>query len=50
VDDLVRVLRVTLLSCPPMTQDAGRFEEIELLFRALGRMISAAGEAQRRPS
>ncbi|OWJ65705.1 TetR/AcrR family transcriptional regulator [Inquilinus limosus] len=47
VDDVVRVLRVTLLSCPPMTQDAGRFEEIELLFRALGRMISATGEGQR---
>ncbi|MGK9168976.1 TetR/AcrR family transcriptional regulator [Inquilinus limosus] len=44
VDDVVRVLRVMLLACPPMTQDAGRFDEIELLFRALGRMISAAGE------
>ncbi|TSD89711.1 TetR/AcrR family transcriptional regulator [Mycobacterium sp. KBS0706] len=46
VEDVVRVLRVTLLSCPPMTQDSGRFEEIELLFRALGRLISAAGEPQ----
>ena len=46
VEDVVRVLRVTLLSCPPMTQDSGRFEEIELLFRALGRLISADGEPQ----
>jgi len=44
VEDVVRVLRVTLLSCPPMTQDSGRFEEIELLFRAFGRLISVAGE------
>lgn len=46
VEDVVRVLRVTLLSCPPMTQDSGRFEEIELLFRALGRLIAADGEPQ----
>jgi len=48
-DDIVRVLRVTLLSCPPMTQDAGKFEEIDLLFRALGRMIGAAPQRQGRP-
>lgn len=46
VEDVVRVLRVTLLSCPPMTQDSGRFEEIELLFQAFGRLISVAGEPQ----
>ncbi|WP_395673555.1 TetR/AcrR family transcriptional regulator [Inquilinus sp.] len=46
VGDVVRVLRVTLLSCPPMTQDFGRFEEIELLFRALARLVSATGDPQ----
>ena len=44
--DVVRVLRVVFLSCPPMTQDSGRFEEIELLFRSLARLISAAGDRQ----
>lgn len=42
VDDVARMLRVTLLSCPPMTQDSGSFTEIERLFAAIGRAISAA--------
>ena len=32
VADLTRMLRVLLLSCPPMTQDGGGFGEIEKLF------------------
>jgi len=53
VDDLARLLRVTFLSCPPMTQDSGSFEEIEQLFAALGRIIidawggTASGELKR---
>ncbi|UFN46909.1 TetR/AcrR family transcriptional regulator [Roseomonas sp. OT10] len=42
VGDVSRILRATLLSCGPMTQDSGRFEEVEALFAALGRIIAAA--------
>lgn len=35
VSAFVRIFRVTLLSCPPMTQDSGSFSEIERLFAAL---------------
>jgi AcrR family transcriptional regulator len=42
VEDVARVLRVTLLSCAPMTQDSGSFREIERLFAAVERMIVAA--------
>lgn len=42
VDDVARVLRVTLLSCAPMTQDSGSFAEIEKLFAAMQRLILAA--------
>jgi AcrR family transcriptional regulator len=42
VDDVARMLRVTLLSCAPMTQDSGGFAEIEQLFAAIGRTIAAA--------
>jgi AcrR family transcriptional regulator len=49
VDDLVRVLRVTLLSCPPMTQDTGSFREIQLLLEALSRSILAAWGPTIRP-
>lgn len=42
VDDVARVLRVTLLSCAPMTQDSGSFAEIEKLFGAMQRLILAA--------
>lgn len=44
-DDLVRLLRVSLLSCPPMTQDAGSFTEISELFAAIERLIGLRGNA-----
>jgi AcrR family transcriptional regulator len=47
VDDVARLLRVTLLSCGPMTQDSGRFLEVERLFGALGRTLRAGWGAQR---
>jgi AcrR family transcriptional regulator len=48
-EDLVRILRVTLLACPPMTQDKGSFDEISCLFGALARTISAAWKEPYRP-
>jgi hypothetical protein len=39
--DLARVLRLTLLSCGPNTQDTGSFDEIERLFKALDRSLLA---------
>ena len=42
VDDIARLLRVTFLSCPPMTQDTGGFDDIEQLFAALGRTVLGA--------
>jgi AcrR family transcriptional regulator len=36
VDALTQILRVTFLSCGPVTQDTGSFAEIERLFEALG--------------
>jgi len=42
VDDVVRLLRVTLLACPPITQDAGTFEEVVLVITALKRTIKTA--------
>ena len=42
VDDVARIIRITLLSCTPMTQDTGSFAELEKLFGALDRTISAA--------
>src|SRR4051794_17588111 len=42
VDDLVRILRVTFLSCGPITQDTGSFEEVSALVGGIGRMIDAA--------
>ena len=42
VEALVQILRVTLLSCTPMTQDAGSFREIESLFAALDRALLGA--------
>lgn len=41
-DELVHMLRVTLLSCPPMTQDTGSFDEVARTFAALGALIRAA--------
>jgi AcrR family transcriptional regulator len=46
-EDIVRILRVTLLSCAPMTQDSGSFAEVERLFAALQRLIVAAWGAPR---
>ena len=37
------MLRVMLLSCPPMTQDSGSFTEIENLFAATANVISVGG-------
>lgn len=42
VADVVRVLRVTLLSCGPMTQDRGGFDEVEQVLAALARMLGVA--------
>lgn len=42
VDDVARVMRMTLLSCAPMTQDTGSFREVERLLATVGRMIRAA--------
>lgn len=42
VDDVSQLIRFTLLSCAPMTQDGGGFEEIERLFTALERTLLAA--------
>jgi AcrR family transcriptional regulator len=42
VDDIVRLLRVTFLSCPPITQDSGSFDDIERLFAALDRTVIGA--------
>ena len=41
-EDIVRILRVTILSCAPITQDSGSFAEVERLFAALQRLILAA--------
>jgi AcrR family transcriptional regulator len=41
-DDLVRLLRVTLLACPPVTQDTGSFAEVAELFAALRATVAAA--------
>jgi len=51
VEAIVQVLRATLLSCPPMTQDAGSFAEVERLFAAIEETIVkawASGSASRR--
>ncbi|MGF1626583.1 MAG: TetR/AcrR family transcriptional regulator [Alphaproteobacteria bacterium] len=42
VDEVVRLLRMSLLSCGPMTQDSGSFQEVALLFGAIGRTIARA--------
>jgi hypothetical protein len=47
VEDLARVLRVILLSCPSMTQDSGSFGEIESLFTSTATMVSGAWGRQR---
>jgi AcrR family transcriptional regulator len=45
VDDIARLLRVTFLSCPPITQDTGSFDDIEQLIAALGRTVLGAWAA-----
>ena len=45
-EDIVRILRVTILSCGPITQDSARFAEVEHLFAALQRLIMAAWGAR----
>lgn len=41
-DKLVHLLRITLMSCPPMTQDTGGFEEVAKTFDALASAIRTA--------
>ena len=41
IEDVTRILRVTLMSCAPMNQDSGSFAELEELLAALHRMIVA---------
>jgi AcrR family transcriptional regulator len=42
VDDVARIIRLTILSCPPMTQDTGSFDELDRLFGSLERTVIAA--------
>jgi len=42
VDDLIMLLRTTILSCGALTQDQGSFAEVDLLFAAVIRTIAAA--------
>jgi len=39
IEELSRILRVLLLSCPPMTQDSSSFGEVESLFGATSEML-----------
>jgi AcrR family transcriptional regulator len=41
-DKLVHLLRIMLMSCPPMTQDTGGFKEVAKTFEALAVAIRAA--------
>ncbi len=47
--DVSRLVRATLLTCAPMTQDSGSFREVELLLAALARAIAAAWGRPARP-
>jgi AcrR family transcriptional regulator len=49
IDDVVRIFRVTLLSCPPMTQDTGSFAEIARLFDSLSHSVLAAWKGPHQP-
>jgi len=42
VDDIVRLLRTTIMSCGPITQDHGSFTEVERLFATIGRTIATS--------
>lgn len=48
-DDVTRIVRTTLLTCAPMTQDSGGFADLERLFAALARTILAAWGARALP-
>jgi len=43
VADVVCILRVTFLSCGPITQDSGSFGEVERLLDSLTRMVVQSG-------
>jgi AcrR family transcriptional regulator len=49
-DELAHLLRIMLLSCPPMTQDTGGFQEIARTFEALAATIRAAWQNPHPPS
>ena len=42
VDDIVRLLRTTIMSCGPITQDQGSFADVDALFVTIGRTIATA--------
>ena len=42
VADVALILRVTLMSCGPITQDSGSFAEVERVLAALRRTVAAA--------
>ena len=42
IGDVARILRVTLMSCGPVTQDSGSFAEVERLIAALRQTVAAA--------
>jgi AcrR family transcriptional regulator len=46
--ELVHLLRMTLLSCPPMTQDTGGFDAVARTFGALEATIRAAWQTGRK--
>jgi len=46
MDDIVRLLRTTIMSCGPITQDHGNFAEVEALFATIGRTIATAWGTQ----
>jgi hypothetical protein len=42
IGELVRMLRITLLSCGPVTQDSGSFAEVEDLLRGMSKLVRTA--------
>lgn len=42
VAEVARLVRFTVQSCAPMTQDTGGFDALDSLFRSLGRTLAAA--------
>jgi hypothetical protein len=44
----VHLLRVTFLSCGPVTQDTGSFREVDRLFDALAHTLQSAWGTTRR--